>query len=240
MTALFVLALMIGHTEPPAVSWFLAGVDERRDAATARASFRRVAELLDDSPESAHAKARALALAGDTPDAIRHLHRALSHAPADREIQADLLALRATLRYPESADPTLRVRPDGFDAIRFRISSAELFFLAGAFGLAGVAGWIRHRTARSNASLALAVVGLVCFISAFTLSRWVAVDAPIPLVLAKPATLRVGNGSSYPAKLSDRLPAGAELKELTRRGGWVQVELPGGAAGWVPESDVLD
>ena len=36
--------------------------------------------------------------------------------------------------------------------------------------------------------------------------------------------------------LNAPLPAGAEVRELSRRGGWVQVELPGGAVGWLPLS----
>jgi hypothetical protein len=240
VTATLLLALMISHSEPPAVSWFLAGVEERRNADVARKSFRQAAELLEAAPGFEHAKARARALSGDTPDAIRHLHRGLKRAPYDREMQADLRALRETIRYPDSTDPKLRVRPDGFDAIRHRFAPRELFVVAGAFGLMGVAGLVRHRSTRSTASRAVVAVGAMGFLFAFALSRWAAVEAPIPSVLAKSTTLRTGNGASYPAKLAEPLPAGAELKELTRRGGWVQVELPGGAAGWLPESVLLD
>ncbi len=241
MTAAIVLTLMFGYSEHPAENWFRDGVAQRRDATAARESFRKSAGLIEGTTVSAaHAKARALALSGNTPEAIRYLLRGLKLSPSDREIQADLRALRETIRYPEPADPLLRVRPDGFDAFRFRISPAELFLFAGVSGLAGVAGFLRHRTARSTASLALVSAGVVGFLSAFALSRWIAVDTPIPLVLANPTTLRVGNGTSYPARLSEPLPAGAELKELTRRGGWVQVELPGGAAGWLPEELLLE
>ena len=53
------------------------------------------------------------------------------------------------------------------------------------------------------------------------------------------AVLRRGNAESYPPRLDPRLPRGVEARELTRRGGWVQVELAGGAAGWLPETIVL-
>ena len=35
------------------------------------------------------------------------------------------------------------------------------------------------------------------------------------------------------------LPRGAEVRELARRGGWMQVEIPGGAVGWVPLAAVI-
>ncbi|MBX9582503.1 MAG: hypothetical protein K2X87_19535, partial [Gemmataceae bacterium] len=61
------------------------------------------------------------------------------------------------------------------------------------------------------------------------------------VVVAVDTPLRTGNGGSYPPRDGfDRpLPKGAEARELTRRGGWVQVELTGGAVGWVPDRAVL-
>jgi hypothetical protein len=55
------------------------------------------------------------------------------------------------------------------------------------------------------------------------------------LVLTADEVLRTGNGPSYPARLDAPLPRGAEVRERARRGGWVQVELTGGAVGWVRE-----
>jgi uncharacterized protein YraI len=56
-------------------------------------------------------------------------------------------------------------------------------------------------------------------------------------VVAEPTPLRAGNAASYPVRVP--LPAGAEVRELLRRGAWVQVEVAGGAAGWVPAAALL-
>ena len=61
-------------------------------------------------------------------------------------------------------------------------------------------------------------------------------STPASLSPSRPP-LRTGNGVSYPSRLT--LPAGAEVRERHRRGGWVQVELPGGGVGWVPASALL-
>jgi len=57
------------------------------------------------------------------------------------------------------------------------------------------------------------------------------------VVVAADAVLRKGNADAYPPRLEARLPPGPR-PELARRGGWVQVELAGGAVGWLPEAVV--
>ena len=237
MTATLLLAILLARSEPSAEGWFRTGLELRQDAIAARSAFLQAAQRInDESPASAHAKARALALAGMLPDAIRTLHAGLSRTPYDRELQYDLLALREMIAYPEPSDPRLRVRPDRFHALRHRVSPGELFLSAVVSGLLGAVALIRYLTRRSKSLLVIAIVGWLGFLGLFALSRWNAVEVPAPLVLGRPATLRAGNGSSYPARIDASLPAGVEVTELGRRGEWVHVELPGGAAGWLPES----
>ena len=59
------------------------------------------------------------------------------------------------------------------------------------------------------------------------------------VVITSDVALRTGNGTAFPTRIDALLPHGAEVRELGRRGGWVQVELAGGAVGWVPASAVL-
>jgi hypothetical protein len=59
------------------------------------------------------------------------------------------------------------------------------------------------------------------------------------VVISKNEELRTGNGNAFPTRIDALLPRGAEVRELGRRGGWVQVELAGGAVGWVPANVVL-
>ena len=62
---------------------------------------------------------------------------------------------------------------------------------------------------------------------------------PVAVVAVDGVTLRKGNGESYPPRVETKLPRGAEVRVVGRRGGWVQVKLPGGAVGWLPEAGVL-
>src|SRR5262249_59513811 len=58
-------------------------------------------------------------------------------------------------------------------------------------------------------------------------------------IVREDVALRKGNATSYPARFAPKLPRGVEARELPRRGGWVQVELAGGAVGWLPGGAVL-
>jgi hypothetical protein len=61
-----------------------------------------------------------------------------------------------------------------------------------------------------------------------------------PLIIVKQeCALKAGNGDSWPDRLKWRLPPGVEVRELARRGGWIQVELASGAAGWLPETHAI-
>jgi hypothetical protein len=61
-----------------------------------------------------------------------------------------------------------------------------------------------------------------------------------PLVIVREdIELRKGNAEKFELRFAQRLPKGVEARELSRRGGWVQVELAGGAVGWLPEKSVI-
>ncbi len=221
--------------------WFRRGVEARNDSVAAREYFANAADRIDlASPESALAKARAHFLAGQTPKALAAIHAGLALAPYHRELQGDLLAIRETIRYPESADPRLRVRPDAPRELRHRVSPWEPFALASIFGSLAALGFAKRFTTRppwASAVIAIGLIGAAFVIGlAIHISR---LDSPSPLILANAATLRKGNGESYPPKIADPLPRGAEVRELGRRGGWVRVELAGGATGWLPETAIL-
>src|SRR5262249_25095100 len=61
-------------------------------------------------------------------------------------------------------------------------------------------------------------------------ARWA---EPAAVVVSSGADLRTGTSEEYPKRLDERLPAGVEMKILGERGGWLHVELGGGAVGWV-------
>jgi SH3-like domain-containing protein len=53
-------------------------------------------------------------------------------------------------------------------------------------------------------------------------------------VLAEQVDVYSGPGSDYLVEFT--LHAGAEVRVVERRGGWMRIALPGGLQGWVPEA----
>jgi hypothetical protein len=78
------------------------------------------------------------------------------------------------------------------------------------------------------------------------LALWLAVarePGTAGIVLTEGSLLRTGNGLSYPVRTHQgvpiRLTAGVEgVVRTVRSNGWMQLELPGGQLGWVPEGAV--
>lgn len=235
------LSLQAGGLNPSAQDWFQQGVKNRNDARLARDAFLQAAQGFGlATPQSAHASARAWYLAGDTPHAIAAIHAGLAIAPHDRELQRDLEIIRETIPYPQASNPQLELRWPPPSSLRHRITPMELFSLATIFGLLTAIGLARRLTTRPADSFVLIIIGLFGLLAILVL-KIVMSQSPTErmLVLEKPALLRKGNGASYPTKMASPLPAGTELIERGRRGGWVMVEVAGGARGWLPESAVL-
>jgi hypothetical protein len=227
--------------------YFRDGVEARANSGAARPHFARAAGDYDSwwsddyrSPGLALNRGRAHFLAGNLPQAIRAFRDGLDLYPWDADLQRALTAARATVAYPTESDPAGRVRPDPPDALRNRISPWDLFIGASVCSLLLTVGLARRFTARDGWSTPLAAVGLLGLLAVASAGIHIATDRLDPvLVLTADDVLRTGNGPSFPARLDAPLPRGAEVRELTRRGGWVQVEIPGGAVGWVRESVVL-
>jgi tetratricopeptide (TPR) repeat protein len=234
---------------PPAINapWFFEdGVAARGDAAVARQRFAQAAEHFDrwwmepgsKSPALAVNRGRAHFLAGNMPQAIRAFRDGLDLYPWDADLQRALTAARATVAYPTETSPAERVRPDPPNALRNRVSPWDLFLAASACSLLLTVGLARRLTARDGWSTPLALVGLLGLLTVAAAGTHIATDRPGPvLVLTADEVLRTGNGAAFPARTAAPLPRGAEVRQLARRGGWVQVELPGGAVGWVREPE---
>jgi hypothetical protein len=226
---------------------FHEGVANRDNAAVARPEFARAADGFDGqwglaprSPGLALNRGRAHFLAGNLPQAIRAFRDGLDLYPWDADLQRALTTARAAVAYPAGSDPAERVRPDPPSALRNRVSPWDLFLAASAFALLLTIGRARRLTTQDGWATPLAVVGLLGLIAVAAAGITIAADRPGPvLVLAADEVLRTGNGPSFPSRTDAPLPRGAEVRELARRGGWVQVELPGGAVGWVREPAVL-
>jgi hypothetical protein len=237
MTPLLLAVLTLG--QPDAA--FARGVQAQDDAKAARPHFIEAAKGYDAawqagtrSPALATNRSRAHALAGDLPGAILAARDGLRETPTDVELTRQLEALRDAVPYPANTRPA---KPSG---LRTRLSGWDVFAVAAVGVLLVLVGVVRRFTTRDGWAILLAVAGLVVLLLAggagWQLHREQAAE-PTVLVLTRPTTLRRGNGDTYPPRLESELPRGAEVSVRLRRGGWVQVELPDGVIGWLPEEN---
>ena len=227
---------------------FARGVELRHDAAAARPCFAQAAAAFDDlwhrghrSPALALNRARTHRLAGDLPGSIVALHEGLVVARHDRPLQVGLAEAWAAVAYPLDGELAAECRPRPRVTIGSRMSPAEAYLAAGGLWLLACLAVARFVMSRATGWLGF---GGLCLLALGLLGWLWWQDArshdPRPVVVvAEDVELRKGNGHSYPPRFVQKLPKGVEARELGRRGGWVQVELAGGAAGWLPEPAVL-
>jgi len=230
------------------------GLDARADAAKARPHFVRAAELYEAawdagtrSPAIARNMAQARYLAGDPGRCVRDYRRGLREFPHDPGLRAGLAFARERVAYPHAGDLADAARPRdvGTPLDRLPLSFSQLAWVAVA--AAGL-GWLALARAWITARGGLALVGAALLLVAaagggglwWEDGRRRAHWAEPTAVVTAPTDLRTGNSDEYPRRLDARLPAGAELKVLGERGGWLHVELAGGTVGWVPKALTVD
>jgi hypothetical protein len=229
---------------------FAEGVELRADAVKARPAFARAARGYDElwhrgfrNPGLALNRARAHQLAGDLPGAIVAYHDGLAVARYDRPLQLGLEDARSAVAYPIEGDLVAQCRPRPRPTIGTRMSPAEAYISAGVAWLLVCLGAARFAMIRVVGWLVFAGFWLACLglLGGLWWQDWRhrERDEAKPLVVVRgDVFLRKGNAEGYPPRLESRLPRGVEARELTRRGGWVQVELAGGVVGWLPEGAV--
>lgn len=230
---------------------FAEGVSFKGDSEKARPAFAQAAERYDvlwnqgfRTPELALNRSRAHRLAGNLPRAIAALHDGLAVARYARPLQVELEDARAAVAFPLDGELAAQCRPQPHRGVSTRMSPAEAWLVAGGLWLLACAAVARFVMTQNAVWLAFAASG-VCALG--TLGwLWLqdgrdrARNEALPLVIvSEDTTLRRGNAGSYPARLDAVLPRGVEARELSRRGGWVQVQLPGGAVGWLPQGTVI-
>ncbi len=253
---LLMLAVVSAQTPPPndsesARQSFQLGVECRDDSqiarphfATAAWEYRQLWKGGSRSPELAQSWARAEFLAGHLPQAIATSHAGLRLAPHHAGLQRDLETYRDTVAPQLSTKPEEQLRPPRLSGVRARISEWDLFWIAaGATLLFGI-GLARRFTAGGSWAVPLALVGVlgwvICAGLAAKRSLEVSEDRAETLwVLRTDEPLRKGNGESHAMRLGAALPRGTEVREVGQRGGWIQVQLTGGAMGWLPERTLL-
>lgn len=236
-----------------AANEFEEGQKFRLDAAKARPRFRQSARLYDElwrrgwrDPNLALNRASARRLAGDLPGAIMALNEGLEAARWSRPLQVALEDARSAVAYPVHGDLAIQCRPMPTATIGSRMSPFEARLIAAVCWLLVCGGVARFAMHRAGWWLAFAGVWLAAL--ALLAALWVrddrvharATEYPL-VVVANDVYLRRGNSEAFPPRLDGaaRLPRGIETRELSRRGGWIQVQLAGGVIGWIPESSAL-
>ncbi|MFO0804088.1 MAG: hypothetical protein U0791_13320 [Gemmataceae bacterium] len=255
MTALLALiGLSLAPSPPQAMAeaerQYAAGVAARENGEVARTHFAEAARLFDSmwangirNPDVAKNRARSHRLAGNLPAAISSLHDGLAIARYDRELQVELEEARDAVEYAH-ADMAAACRPAPLRGIGTRMSPLEAFLISGGlwfaaclcaarYAMTRVPGWWMAAVASASA---LALLGTLLALD--HRRRAAAEERPL-VIVNREQLLKSGNGDSWPDRLKWKLPAGAEAHELGRRGGWIQIELANGAAGWIPESAAI-
>ena len=234
-----------------AQSAFAQGVELRHDSEMARPAFARAAGGYDElwrrgfrNPALALNRGRAKRLAGDLGGAIAAYHDGLAVARYDRPLQTDLAEARAAVAFPHDGELASQCRPRVSRTISSRMSASDAFLIAGGLWLLTCGGFARFAMTRVGWWLAFAGACAAVLLTLGVLwwqdSRQRERHESRPLVVVREDVwLRKGNTDLHPLRLDQKLPRGVEVRELGRRGGWVQVELAAGAIGWLPETSIV-
>ena len=230
---------------------FAEGETHRGDSLAARQWFRDAARGYDDlwrrgcrNPALARNRARAHRLAGDLPGAIAALHDGLAVARFDRSLQVELEDARAAVSYPLDGELAALCRPRPVATVGTRMAPAEAYFAAGLLWLLACLAAVRFAMTRNGAWVAFGGLCVVCLLLLGGLwlhdrQHQTRAGARPLVIVGTDALLRKGNGDNWEPRLPQKLPRGVEARELARRGGWVQVELADGVAGWLPSATVM-
>jgi hypothetical protein len=181
--------------------------------------------------------------AGHLPRAILAYRRGLRLDPADAKLRTALAYARAQVQYPPAPDLARLMQPER-DYWPPWLSLHTLGVYAFALYFAACLAATRWRMTRRRRWLAAAglALGLAAVPAIGSGVEWLGqrrdVAEPV-VVLARDCPLRVGNGPDYPPRLDAPLPRGTEVRRLFERNGWVQVELSGGVAGWLPREAIV-
>jgi hypothetical protein len=230
---------------------FAEGVTHRDDSAKARPAFAQAAAAYDElwqrghrDPDLALNRANARRLAGNLPGAIAALNEGLAVARWDRPLQIALEDARSAVGYPLVGDLATQCRPAPSKTIGTRLPPSEAWPIAALLWLLACGGVARFVMTRS--AWWLVFVGVWLAALALFGGLWLQdyrqrqrENAEPLVVVADDVILRRGNADTYPMRLDVKLPKGVEARELTHRGGWVQIRLASGVVGWLPEPSVL-
>jgi hypothetical protein len=185
--------------------------------------------------------AQARYLAGDLGRCIADYRRGLRAFPHDPDLRHGLSFARGRVEYPLVGDLADAARPRDPPGLLDRVPVSVTRLAALVVALWAI-GWFVLARAWVTARGGLAAGGAALVLAALLIGAWLVWEdgrrrahwAEPAAVVTGPADLRTGNSTEYPKRMEGRLPAGVEVRVLTERGGWRQIELADGTVGWVP------
>jgi tetratricopeptide (TPR) repeat protein len=177
---------------------------------------------------------------GELGRAILHYRRAERLAPREER-------LRANLRYARNrVEPALT--PSGqarltrqllfwhYETSPVERQRALVLFATVGWSLLWAWLWWRRRALVVGGLIGVAVTAAL----ATSLYAQQAAESrqPEAVVIRERSYLRLGRSEAAEPALKQPLGSGVEVRVLQRRGDWVEVRLPGGQTGWLPESAI--
>ena len=232
---------------------FHKGLGAAADPAKARPEFSNAALIYElvarkkngDSADLAFNQGNAHMLADELPQAILAYRRGLRMYPLSAALWENLELARDQVGYPDAAArhrppgdrwPPWLPRPTPDTLLNSVIVLHGLAWLANFAWLVLRRRWVGWLT-----------VGF--FVTALAATGWWSYmqwritqdeERPLAVVAVNGVTLRRGNGSMYPRHPDlPRVNRGMEARLLHNRGGWVQLQFPGGEIGWLPRQAVV-
>ena len=227
---------------------FQRGSAQRSDPDRARRDFAEAAhcyELLRqrgaENADLYRNQGNAYLLAGKLPEAILAYRRGLRCAPHESVLRDNLEYARDQVHYgPEGHDrPSEAIWPAWVPHIERGVFLLAAFLL---YGLSCASATRALLTADGqHMGRAILLLGLAVAVASLwtylTWRGWREAEYPLIVIARGTVPLARGNGPSYPPNA--QLHRGMEARLLHRRGGWLQIEMPSGDVGWVPQSAVL-
>jgi tetratricopeptide (TPR) repeat protein len=229
-----------------AESAFVQGLQLRSRPGAARKSFQEAAQLYGALVQRGRRNAALLRnsgnaslLAGDLPQAILAYRAGLQLSPGDQALKRSLNFARAQVAYPDASAigrPPSEQRPPWLPHIAsiWQLLMAFITYATAWFLL--TRWWLLRRGRLLFAALVSA--GLTaCLIVSLTIQyqqNRQNLLHPVVVISDDGVLLRSGNGLAYPPRYETPLNRGVEARLLYERGQWLQIELSGGEAGWVP------
>ncbi len=223
------------------------------DSAEAKQSFADAAEkyqlLVDSGVQNNRLYfnlANAQLESGATGRAIANFRRALKLDPTNHAARKNLAFAEGRLAKPATADTV--EQPSSFtDFARFANGWLNRYIGPTSVLATAIVAWFAMWTAvglrlcdvrfpwKSLAIVSLLLAAVAA--TSYSLSRQESAQH-VAVVVSSDASLRTGDGESFPGVSGIQLSEGQSVEWLKRRGDWVQVRTTAGPSGWLPESVV--